>query len=97
MTTTATTTDHPHSEAPGLMTGGFSLGTVGVEVADMVSARGGKYGFVYSSRHNVYRALRRKGASKSKAARIANAGRTHAQRSRMAKKAARTRRVRRSR
>lgn len=60
----------------------------------MVSARGGKYGFVYKSRHNVYRALRRQGMTKTKAAKISNAGRTHAQRSRMAKKAARTRRAR---
>lgn len=79
------------------MTGGFSVRTVEVEVVTVVSARGGRHGFVYASRHNVYRALRRKGASKSKAARISNAGRTHAQRSRMAKKAARTRRVRRAR
>jgi hypothetical protein len=57
----------------------------------MVSARGGRYGFVYRSRQDVYRALRRKGASKSKAARISNAGRTWPQRSRMARKAARTR------
>jgi hypothetical protein len=60
----------------------------------MVSSRGGKYGFVYRSRHDVYRALRRGGASKSKAARIANAGRTRAGRSRMARKAARTRKRR---
>lgn len=60
----------------------------------MVSSRGGKYGFVYASRHDVYRALRRHGMTKTKAAKIANAGRTHAQRSRMAKKAARTRRLR---
>lgn len=59
----------------------------------MVSSRGGRYGFVYRSRHKVYRALRRKGFSKSKAARIANAGRSHVQRSRMARKAARTRRA----
>jgi hypothetical protein len=57
----------------------------------MVSSRGGKYGFVYRSRHDAYRALRRKGASKSKAARIANAGLTRVGRSRMARKAARTR------
>ena len=63
----------------------------------MVSDRGGKYGYVVRSRQNVYRALRRKGASKSKAARIANAGRFHSARVRMAKKAARTRRVRRAR
>lgn len=60
----------------------------------MVSARGGKYGYVVKSRHSVYRALRRKGYSKSKAARISNAGRTRAARSRMGRKAARVRRRR---
>lgn len=60
----------------------------------MVSARGGRYGFVYPSRQRVYKALRRKGASKSKAARISNAGRFHGQRVRMARKAARTRKAR---
>ncbi|MGW1950118.1 DUF7218 family protein [Streptomyces sp. NPDC001940] len=60
----------------------------------MVSDRGGRYGFVYRSGQAVYRALRRDGASKSKAARISNAGRTHAARSRMARKGARTRRSR---
>lgn len=60
----------------------------------MVSARGGKFGFVYTSRHSVYRKLRAKGYSKEKAARISNAGRTKTARSRMAKKAARTRKVR---
>jgi len=60
----------------------------------MVSARGGRYGFVYRSRQDTYRALRQKGASKSKAARISNAGRTHAQRSLMSRKAAKTRRAR---
>lgn len=60
----------------------------------MVSARGGRFGFVYRSQHDTYRALRRKGASKSKAARISNAGLTQADRSRMARKAARTRRRR---
>lgn len=60
----------------------------------MVSSRGGRYGFVYKTRQNVYRALRRKGASKSKAARISNAGLTFPQRSKMARKAARTRRRR---
>jgi hypothetical protein len=39
----------------------------------------------------VYEALRRKGMSKTKAARISNAGTTHFKRVRMAKKAARTR------
>lgn len=60
----------------------------------MVSAKGGKHGFVYRNRQDVYRALRRKGMSKSKAARIANAGETKVGRSRMAKKAARTRKAR---
>lgn len=57
----------------------------------MVSDRGGRYGFVYKTRQDVYRALRRHGASKSKAARISNAGLTFPQRSLMARKAARTR------
>lgn len=60
----------------------------------MVSDRGGKYGFVYASRQHVYKALRRKGKSKSVAAAIANAGTSHGGRSRMAKKAARSRRRR---
>lgn len=58
----------------------------------MVSDRGGRAGFVYKSRQRAYKALRRKGASKSKAARISNAGRFFAGRSRMARKAAMTRR-----
>lgn len=61
----------------------------------MVSSRGGKYGFVYKSRQRVYKALRRQGKSKSVAARIANGGQTHAQRSRMSRKGARTRRAKR--
>lgn len=60
----------------------------------MVSSRGGRFGFVYKSRQDVYRALRRKGKSKTAAARIANAGVFHIGRSRMAKKAARTRKAR---
>jgi len=60
----------------------------------MVSSRGGKWGYVAKTRQDVYKALRRKGSSKSKAARISNAGITHEQRSRMAKKAARTRKRR---
>jgi hypothetical protein len=60
----------------------------------MVSDRGGRWGFVYRSRQSVYRALRRKGASKSKAARISNAGRSHVERSAMSRKAARTRQSR---
>jgi hypothetical protein len=63
----------------------------GSREVNMVSSRGGKFGYVTKSRQNVYRALRRKGASKSKAARISNAGVFHVQRSRMAKKGARTR------
>jgi len=45
-------------------------------------------------REDTYRALRDRGYSKAKAARISNAGRTHEQRSRMARKAARTRKAR---
>lgn len=60
----------------------------------MVSSRGGKYGFVYRNRHKAYRGIRRKGKTKTSSAKIANAGRTHAQRVRMAKKAARTRKRR---
>jgi uncharacterized protein (DUF302 family) len=57
----------------------------------MVSNKGGKAGFVYASRHSVYKALRRKGYSKTKAAKIANAGKTHGARVRMGKKGARKR------
>lgn len=60
----------------------------------MVSDRGGRWGFVYRTRFAVYRALRRKGMSKSRAARISNEGRTHAARSLMARKVARTRQLR---
>jgi hypothetical protein len=60
----------------------------------VVSARGGKYGFVYPSRHRAYRALRKRGKSKSYAAAISNKGRTFAGRSQMARKAARTRKRR---
>lgn len=60
----------------------------------MVSDRGGKYGYVVKSRQDVYRALRRQGKSKQVAAKIANAGRSKVARSRMAKKAARTRKRR---
>jgi hypothetical protein len=60
----------------------------------MVSARGGKYGFVYRSRQKAYRALRKQGMSKSKAARISNAGRAFPGRSAMARKAAKTRKAR---
>jgi hypothetical protein len=60
----------------------------GTEVVAVVSARGGKYGFVYKSRQNVYRELRGKGMSKKSAARISNAGKTHAARSAMSRKGA---------
>lgn len=46
-------------------------------------------------RRGVYEALRRQGYSKTKAAKISNAGTSHAKRSKMAKKAARTRKRRR--
>lgn len=61
----------------------------------MVSARGGKFGYVTPGRQDVYRALRRKGMPKALAAAIANGGRSSAGRKRMAKKAARTRKRRR--
>ena len=52
---------------------------------------GGRHGNVPVSRSRVYEALRRKGMSKKRAAQISHAGRTHVGRSRMARKAARTR------
>lgn len=58
----------------------------------MVSDKGGRFGFVYRARFNAYRALRRKGISKTKAARISNAGRGFAGRSRMARKGHRRKR-----
>lgn len=60
----------------------------------MVSDKGGRFGFVYAARQKAYKALRRKGESKKSAARISNAGRFFSGRSRMARKAARTRRRR---
>lgn len=60
----------------------------------MVSSRGGKYGYVPVSRQKAYRRLRAKGKSKKVAAMIANAGTSFSGRSRMARKAARTRRRR---
>jgi hypothetical protein len=60
----------------------------------MVSDKGGKFGFVYKSRQDTYKALRRQGKSKRVAAMIANAGRAFRGRSKMAKKAARTRKRR---
>ena len=49
---------------------------------------------VTPGRRDVYEALKRKGFTKKKAAKIANAGKTKAGRSSMAKKAARTRKRR---
>jgi len=61
----------------------------------VVSSAGGRKGFVYRSRHKAYRGIKKSvGGNKTKAAKIANAGRTHAARVRMARKAARTRRAR---
>jgi hypothetical protein len=59
----------------------------------MVSSAGGRKGFVYKSRHKAYRGMP-KSLSKTVRAKIANAGRTHADRVRMARKAARTRKRR---
>lgn len=59
----------------------------------MVSDRGGKYGFVYKDRQDVYRKLVAKGMNQEKAARIANKGHTKAGRRSMARKAARTRKI----
>ncbi len=59
----------------------------------MVSAKGGRAGFVYRDRQDVYRALRRDGKSAAVAAAIANGGHTKAGRKAQAKKAARTRRA----
>lgn len=61
----------------------------------MVSDKGGKKGFVYRTRHKAYRGIRKATSlTREAAARIANAGRTRAGRSAMAKKAAATRRRR---
>jgi hypothetical protein len=54
--------------------------------------RGGKHGNIPVSRSRVYEALRRQGASKAKAARIAWEGVTRTGRKSMARKASRTRR-----
>jgi hypothetical protein len=60
----------------------------------MGDASGGRHKHVVDSRENVYDALRRHGYSAEKAARIANAGKTHPAREAMAHKAARTRKER---
>lgn len=57
-----------------------------------MSKRGGSRNSL--KRPRVYDALRRRGYSKEKAARISNAGTTAFKRSKMAKKAARTRKRR---
>lgn len=54
-------------------------------------SRGGRHGYIVPGRKPVYEALRRRGASKAKAARIANVGKSHAQRSAMSRRGARTR------
>lgn len=59
----------------------------------MVSDKGGKFGFVFKDRQDVYRKLVSKGMTQEKAARIANKGHTKAGRRSMARKAARTRKV----
>ena len=61
----------------------------------MPSDAGGKKGYVKRSRWNVYEALRKRGHSKKSAAQIANAGVSKAKRSKMARKAAKTRKRRR--
>lgn len=60
--------------------------------AGMAGHRGNR-GYIAPGRKRAYRAIKPK-LGKKRAAQIANAGRTHAARSRMAKKAARTRRRR---
>lgn len=59
----------------------------------MVSDRGGKFGFVYKNRQDVYLKLVASGMTQEKAARIANKGHTKSGRKSMARKAARTRKV----
>ena len=53
--------------------------------------RGKKARGITKARRHAYEGMRKKGKSKTKSAKIANAGKTKAGRSRMAKKAARTR------
>jgi hypothetical protein len=60
----------------------------------MVSDKGGKYGFVYKNRQDVYLKLVSKGMSQEEAARISNKGHSKAGRKAMARKAARTRKSR---
>lgn len=61
----------------------------------MPKRRGGKRkGYIRPGGRKQYDGLRARGMSKKKAARITNAGPTHAKRSSMARKAARTRKRR---
>lgn len=60
----------------------------------MVSAAGGRKGYVVRTRWKAYRGMAKRGLTKGMRARIANAGKTHAARVEMAKKAARTRKAR---
>jgi hypothetical protein len=55
--------------------------------------KGGRIRGIVAGRRDVYEALKGR-MGKTRAAKIANAGKTHADRSRMAKKAARTRKQR---
>jgi hypothetical protein len=67
------------------------LGTLYVEVVTMPGKR---LNSITPGRRHAYERMKASGMSKTKAAKIANAGRTHAARSRMARKAARTRKRR---
>lgn len=60
----------------------------------MVSDKGGKFGFVYKDRQDVYLKLVANGMTQREAASIANKGHTKSGRKSMARKAARTRKVR---
>lgn len=60
----------------------------------MVSDAGGKKGFVYKDRQAVYLKLVAKGMSQNEAASIANKGESRSGRKAMARKAARTRKLR---
>ncbi|RZF06021.1 hypothetical protein [Streptomyces albidoflavus] len=59
----------------------------------MAKGRGGRIRGIVAGWGRVYEALKGR-LGKTRAAKIANAGKTHADRSRMAKKAARTRKAR---
>jgi hypothetical protein len=59
----------------------------------MPKGKGGRIRGIVAGRGRVYEALKGR-MGKTRAAKIANAGKTHADRSRMAKKAARTRKQR---